>query len=102
ANRVAQAIDEVFRGERSRIEKLFEKSVVTLGDHLDQGLMALLGGVSQVGRDGALGPLAVSLRLISKGLHGHQVDHALEIALLAYGNLDRHCGATEDLVEPGH
>ena len=73
-----------------------------VGEHrggVEQGFVAGLGLVHQVGRDlvdpdvGALGALEVD------GLHGHQVDEALELVLQADRELHHHGVVAELLLE---
>ena len=89
----------MFRRQRALLEELFHQGVVALGHHFHQRLVGGLRGVGQVRRNIALLALAVAIRRVGVGFHADQVDHALEVALGADGDLDRHGGAAEGFLD---
>ena len=87
--------------ERPFVEKLLHQGIIALGHHLDERFVRFLGGVRQIGGDIALFALAVTIGSVGIGFHADQVDHALELALGADGDLDGNGGAAEILLDVG-
>ena len=82
-------------GNRSFVEKFFHQLVFSFSDKLHQLLMSFFGRGLKVGGDGTFFALPVAAHLIGVGLHGHKVDHALEVFLAANRNLHGHDLAPE-------
>ena len=79
--RRSQAADQLLLGERALGEERLHQLLVGLGDHLDQLLARMLGGVDQRRRNVRFRHLAVGAEGLR--LHLHQIDDADEGLLLA-------------------
>ena len=81
--------DEVLFGERAGLEVLLHQLVLAFGDQLDESLVAGLGVGGQVGGDFG-GDLAAAIAAggVIVGLHGDQIDDAVEAFRAGDGQLD--------------
>ena len=91
--------DEVIFGDGSLFKELFHQLVLAFGDELDQGLVGFLGGVGHSGGDFSGLAAAVAVGRVVEGLHGDEVDHALEAVGVDDGKLDGDAGAAPALFQ---
>ena len=81
---------ELFLRQRALGEERFHQRFVGFRDHFDQPGTGLVGRLREGGRDVALGHRAGAVVREGERPHPHQIHHAAEVALLAYGELNRH------------
>ena len=86
----------VFDRQRAFLEEFFEQRVVAFRHHLDQRFVRAFAASAISAGNIAFLALAVAVERVGVRLHADQVHHALEIALGADGQVDRHGGAAED------
>ena len=93
---------QVLGGDLLVAQVLLHDGVVVVGDHVDELVVGLLGGVLQVGGDLLLGPLLAHAVVPDQGPHVDQVDHAPEAALGPDGQLDHGHGGVEAVLDHVH
>ena len=96
SSRLRRPCDELVVGERAGLEELLHQLLVGLRHHFDQRFARGLDGGGHVARDSAFGELAASVGLQDERLLRDEIDDALERALFADRQLNRHrpCGCT--------
>ncbi len=80
--------DEVVFGDGAFAEELFHELVFAFGYQFDEGFVGGFGFGFEGGGDGADGAAAVAAGLVEVGLHGDEVDDAVEALLVDDGELE--------------
>ena len=99
ANGFVERGDEVLLGDGAFGEVLFHELVFAFGDQFDEGFVGGLGAGDQAGGNFADLAAAVAIGRVVEGLHGDQVDDAVEAVGIGDGQLDGNAGAAPALVE---
>src|SRR6185437_7131902 len=99
ADSFVQRGDEVAFGDGALLEKFFHQLVLAFSDELDKGLMGGLGLGGEVGGHFAAVAVAVAVRRVKVGSHGHEIDDSVEALGVGDGELDGGAGAAPALVK---